>query len=66
MKRASQPSPSSRPERFEAASVLHYLMIMETLVLVGAMTLSGLLAIGGTRAVLGILLMAIVRDAASR
>jgi hypothetical protein len=39
---------------------------METLVLVAAMTLSGLLAIGGTRAVLGIVLLAIGRDAAGR
>jgi hypothetical protein len=39
---------------------------METLVLTAAMTLSGLLAIGSTRAVLGVLLFAITRDAASR
>jgi len=39
---------------------------METLVLTAAMTLSGLLAIGSTRALLGILLLAITRDAAGR
>jgi hypothetical protein len=39
---------------------------MEALVLVTALTLSGALALGGTRAVLGLVLMAIVRDTASR
>jgi hypothetical protein len=36
---------------------------METLVLTAAMMLSGLLAIGSTRALLGIMLLAITRDA---
>jgi len=39
---------------------------METLVLTAAMTLSGLLAIGSTRAVLGVLLFALTRDASAR
>jgi hypothetical protein len=39
---------------------------METLVLTAAMTLSGLLAIGSTRAVLGVLLFALTRDVAGR
>jgi hypothetical protein len=39
---------------------------METLVLTAAMTLSGLLAIGSTRAVLGVVLFALTRDAAGR
>jgi hypothetical protein len=38
---------------------------METLVLTAAMTLSALLAIGSTRAVLGVLLFALTRDEAS-
>jgi len=49
--------------RDEWASVLHQRSIMETLVLMAAMTLSGLLAIGSTRALLGIVLLAITRDA---
>jgi hypothetical protein len=36
---------------------------MEALILTAAMTLSGLLAIGSTRAVLGVVLLAITRDA---
>jgi hypothetical protein len=36
---------------------------METLVLTAAMMLSGLLAIGSTRALLGAVLLAITRDA---
>jgi hypothetical protein len=36
---------------------------METVVLTAAMMLSGLLAIGSTRALLGIMLLAITRDA---
>jgi hypothetical protein len=39
---------------------------MEALILTAAMTLSGLLAIAGTRAVLGVVLLAITRDAAGR
>jgi len=39
---------------------------METLVLTAAMTLSGLLAIGSTRAVLGVLPVALTRDVAGR
>jgi hypothetical protein len=39
---------------------------MEALILTAAMTLSGLLAIAGTRAVLGVVLFAITRDAAGR
>jgi hypothetical protein len=39
---------------------------MEALVLIAAMSLSGLLAIGSTRAVLGVVLLAITRDAPSR
>jgi hypothetical protein len=39
---------------------------METLVLTAAMTLSGLLAIASTRALLGVVLLAITRDAAGR
>jgi len=39
---------------------------METLVLTAALTLSGLLAIGSSRALLGVLLLAVTRDAASR
>jgi hypothetical protein len=35
--------------------------IMETLILTAAMTLSGLLAIGSTRALLGLVLLAITR-----
>jgi hypothetical protein len=50
----------------EWASVLHIQRFMETLVLTAAMTLSGLLAIGSTRAVLGVLLFALTRDAAGR
>ena len=52
--------------RVEWASVLHTQRFMETLVLAAAMTLSGLLAIGSTRAVLGVLLLALTRDSASR
>ena len=52
--------------RVERASVLHTQRLMETLVLTTAMTLSGLLAIGSTRAVLGVLLFALTRDAAGR
>jgi hypothetical protein len=36
---------------------------METVVLTAAVMLSGLLAIGSTRALLGIMLLAITRDA---
>jgi hypothetical protein len=39
---------------------------MEALVLTTAMMLSGLLAIGSTRAVLGVVLAAITREDASR
>jgi hypothetical protein len=39
---------------------------MEALVLTAVMTLSGLLALAGTRAVLGVVLIAITRDTASR
>jgi hypothetical protein len=39
---------------------------MEALVLTTAMTLSGLVALAGTRAVLGIVLLAITRDSSSR
>ena len=48
------------------ASVLHPRWIMEALTLTAAMMLSGLLAIGGTRVVLGVVLLAFTRDAASR
>ena len=56
--RVSVCSSSSRlsGSRVERASVLHPQRLMETLVLTAAMTLSGLLAIGSTRAVLGVLL----------
>jgi hypothetical protein len=50
--------------RDASASNLHYRVNMETLVLTAAMTLSGLLAIGSTRALLGVVLLAITRDAA--
>jgi hypothetical protein len=43
---------------------LHYYPIMEALVLGAALMLSGLLAAGSTRAVLGIILLAISRTAA--
>jgi len=39
---------------------------METLVLTAALTLSGLLAIGSSRALLGVLLLALTRDASAR
>jgi hypothetical protein len=39
---------------------------METLVLTAALTLSGLLAIGSSRALLGVLLLAFTRDASAR
>jgi len=39
---------------------------METLVLTAAMTLSGLVAIGSTRAVLAVVLFVLTHDAASR
>jgi hypothetical protein len=39
---------------------------MEALILGVVLMLSGLLAAGGTRAVLGVVLMAIMRDAATR
>lgn len=39
---------------------------METLVLTTVMMLSGLVAIGSTRAVLGVVLLAITRDSARR
>ena len=45
------------------ASVLHSHAIMEALVLTTAMMLSGLIAVGSTRAVLGVVLHAITRDA---
>ena len=45
---------------------MHKQRFMETLVLTAAMTLSGLLAIGSTRAVLGVLLFPLTRDAAGR
>lgn len=48
------------------ATVLHYYEIMEALVLVAAMTLSGLLALGGTRAVLGVVMLVFMRDDAGR
>jgi hypothetical protein len=41
---------------------LHYYAVMETLVLGAALMLSGLLAAGGTRAVLGVVLL-VMRDA---
>ena len=66
MKPAPQPSPELTELNGKAASLLHQCLIMEALVLVAAMTMSGLLALGGTRAVLGIVLLAIGRDAASR
>jgi hypothetical protein len=55
----------ARTERlaFARASVLHHHVSMETLVLTAAMTLSGLLAIGSTRALLGVVLLAITRNA---
>jgi hypothetical protein len=40
--------------------------IMDALILTTVMTLSGLLAIGSTRALLGVVLLAITRDARSR
>jgi hypothetical protein len=40
--------------------------IMDALILTTVMTLSGLLAIGSTRALLGVVLLAITRDAARR
>jgi hypothetical protein len=43
---------------------LALLALMETLVLTAAMTLSGLIAIGSTRALLGVVLLAITRDVA--
>lgn len=52
--------------RFEQARLLHYCVNMETLVLTTAMMLSGLLAIGSTRAVLGVVLHAITRDSGCR
>jgi len=66
--RVSVRSSSSRlsGSRVEWASVLHNQRVMETLVLTAAMTLSGLLAIGSTRAVLGVVLFALTRDAAGR
>jgi hypothetical protein len=39
---------------------------METLVLTAALTLSGVLAIGSSRALLGVLLLALTRDASAR
>lgn len=48
------------------ASVLHYRWIMEALTLTAAMMLSALLAIGSTRVVLGVVLLAFTREAASR
>jgi hypothetical protein len=39
---------------------------METLVLTAAMMLSGLLAIGSSRALLGVLMLAFTRDASVR
>jgi len=50
----------------EWASVLHYCSIMEALTLTAAMMLSALLAIGGTRVVLGVVLLAFTRETASR
>lgn len=47
----------------QPASVLHYYAVMETVVLGAALMLSGLLAAGGTRAVLGVVLLAIMRNA---
>ena len=66
--RVSVCSSSSRlsGSRVEWASVLHTQPFMETLVLTAAMTLSGLLAIGSTRALLGVLLFALTRDSAAR
>jgi len=64
--RTSQPALEvAAAERFddEKAGVLHCPRIMEALILTAAMTLSGLLAIGSTRAVLGVVLLAITRDA---
>ncbi len=52
--------------RGDRASVLHQRSNMETLVLTAAMMLSGLLAIGSTRALLGLVLLAITRDVAAR
>jgi hypothetical protein len=40
---------------------LHYRWIMEALTLTAAMMLSALLAIGGTRVVLGVVLLAFTR-----
>lgn len=51
---------------FQQARLLHYRVSMETLVLTTAMMLSGLLAIGSTRAVLGVMLHAMTRDAGRR
>jgi hypothetical protein len=39
---------------------------METLVLTAALTLSGLLAIGSSRALLGVVLLALTHDASAR
>jgi hypothetical protein len=57
----------TRAERLVAewASVLHARWRMEALVLTTTMTLSGLLALAGTRAVLGVVLLAITRDRSS-
>ena len=65
-----KPAPQSSPELPElngaSGERLAPVLNMEALVLVAAMTMSGLLALGGTRAVLGLVLLAIVRDAADR
>ena len=68
MTRVSVCSSSSRlsGSRDEWASVLHTERLMETLVLTAALTLSGLLAIGSSRALLGVLLLALTRDASAR
>ena len=48
------------------ARLLHYRVSMETLVLTTVMMLSGLLALGSTRAVLGVMLHAMTRDPGRR